>query len=258
MRVRRSSAKDWDALARTEPLWAVLTDERYRSTRITSESEQDFWQSGDLYLRHVADLCVTHFGRSLAPRQALDFGCGVGRVLVPLARLSGEAVGIDVSPAMLAHARAACDRAGLSNVALQSCMPAGRDFDFVNSTLVLQHIPVRAGLLLLDELLACLAPGGLLALQILYGRPGSGLLKRAGRWLYANVRSTRPLLGPWRGGTADSPYMQMNAYPLEQVFGRLRMHGISNLHVVLTSESGFESALIVGAKNASAFKDGAT
>jgi SAM-dependent methyltransferase len=258
MRLRRSSGQDWDDLARTEPLWAVLTDERYRSTRITSASEQDFWQSGESYVRHVADLCVTHFGRSLVPRQTLDFGCGVGRLLVPLARLSGKAVGIDVSPAMLAHARAACDRAGLSNVSLQSCLPSGPDFDFVNSALVLQHIPVRDGLLLLDQLLACLAPGGFLALQILYGRPGRGLLKRTGRWLYSNVRPVRPMLGRSRGGTPGTPYMQMNAYPLEQVFGRLAKHGVSDLHVILTNESGFRSALIVGAKSARATQDGAT
>jgi SAM-dependent methyltransferase len=220
-------------------------------------SEQDFWQSGDSYVRHVADLCLTHRGRSLVPRETLDFGCGVGRLLVPLARLSGKAVGIDVSPAMLAHARAACDRAGLSNVSLQSSLPTGRHFDFVNSALVLQHIPVRDGLLLLDQLLACLTPGGLLALQILYDRPGSGLLKRTGRWLHAHVRPVRPVLARWRG-TPETPYMQMNAYPLEQVFGRLGIHGVSDVHVILTSECGFKSALIVGAKSARAAQDGAT
>lgn len=60
------------------------------------------------------------------------------------------------------------------------------------------------------------------------------------------------MLGRWRGGAPDTPYMQMNAYPLEQVFGRLSVHGVSDVHVVLASESGFESALIVDTRTARA------
>jgi len=258
MTLRRTSDQDWDDLARTEPLWAVLTDERYRNARLTPVAEREFWQTGEAYVRHVADLCLTRLGRSLAPRHTLDFGCGVGRLLVPLARLSTEAVGIDVSPAMLAYARASCDRAGLSNVSLESCLPADRSFDFVNSALVLQHIPVRRGLQILDQLLACLAPGGLLALQVLYDRPGSGLFTRTGRWLYANVPRARPVLDRSRGVAPRTPYMQMNSYPLGQVFARLNRHSCSELHVVLSNESGFHSALIVGTKNVRAIQDGAT
>ncbi len=258
MKLRRSPDQDWDDLARTEPHWAVLTDDRYRSARLTSASERDFWQSGEAYVRHVVDLCLNHFGRSVAPHRTLDFGCGVGRLLIPLARLSAEAVGIDASPTMLAHARASCDRAGLSNVSLQSCLPTDRHFDFVNCALVMQHIPVQRGLLLLDQLLACIAPGGLLALQVLYGRPGSGLVRRAGRWFYAYVQPVRRILEHLRGVAPHTPYMQMNAYPLEQVFARLHVHGLSDIHVVLTHESAFQSALIVGAKAALATTDGST
>ena len=257
MPLRRASDQDWDDLARTEPLWAVLTDERYRSARLTPVAEREFWQSGEAYARHVADLCLTHLGRSLAPRRTLDFGCGVGRLLVPLARLSTDAVGIDVSPTMLAYARASCDRAGLSNVSLQSCLPTDRSFDFVNSALVLQHIPVRRGLLLLDQLLGCLAPRGRLALQILFGRPPSGPLTRTGRWLYANLPEVRPVLDRCRGVAPHTPYMQMNSYPLGRVFARLDRHGLSELHVTLSSEGGFISALIVGTKNVHVTQDGA-
>lgn len=252
MGLRRAYERDWEALARTEPLWGVLTDERYRSTRITPELEQAFWLSGETYVRRLSDLFAAHFGRALAPRSAIDFGCGVGRLLIPLARLSAEAVGIDASPTMLAHARAACDRAGLANVSLLPGVPSGRAFDFVNSALVLQHIPVRHGLRLLDQLLACLAADGLLAIQIVYDRPRIGLLRRAARWGYANLRPVRALANRWRGIASDTPYMQMNAYPLEQVFARLCAHGVSDVHVLLTKETGYKSAFIIGSKKAPA------
>jgi hypothetical protein len=52
--------------------------------------------------------------------------------------------------------------------------------------------------------------------------------------------------------------MQMNAYPLEHVFARLHVHGLSDIHVVLTHESAFQSALIVGARPLPAANDGST
>ena len=53
-----------------------------------------------------------------APRSALDFGCGVGRLLVPLARRCPSVVGVDVADSMLAQARARCDAVGVTNVRL--------------------------------------------------------------------------------------------------------------------------------------------
>jgi SAM-dependent methyltransferase len=43
----------------------------------------------------------------------LELGCGTGRLVVPLAEAGYEVVGVDRSPAMLARARAAVERAGV-------------------------------------------------------------------------------------------------------------------------------------------------
>lgn len=254
----QASDADWEALASHDPLWAVITDERYRSERLTPEAEADFWRSGEAYVRHIADLCSVHFGQTLAPRCALDFGCGVGRLLVPLARLSSQAVGLDVSATMLTHAEAACARAGLSNVSFLSRLPTPQPFDFLNSALVLQHIPVERGLAVLSQLLDGLAPGGLLALQVLYARSGNSALRRAGRWLYASIPAVRPLLARRGTATPRTPYIQMNPYPLGRVFALLDTHGIGRLHAVLSSENGFRSALIVGQKSVMATLPGST
>lgn len=243
------ATRDWDDLAATDPLWAVLTDERYRADRLTPEAEASFWASGEDYVRHVSELFRRHFDRDLAPERALDFGCGVGRVLLPIARRARFATGVDASHRMLERARAAAGSAGLANVTVKGDVPRGELFDFVNSVLVFQHIPTRPGLALLRQLLGSLRPGGLLAIQVLYARPRAGAVRRAGRWLYARARTVRWLARPLRRGAGPGePYMQMNAYPLDEVFLGLAEHGVTQVHAVGSSEGGFSSLLLVGVR----------
>jgi 2-polyprenyl-3-methyl-5-hydroxy-6-metoxy-1,4-benzoquinol methylase len=47
------------------------------------------------------------FGDDFAPRRVLDFGCGVGRVTLPLARRVDAVVAIDIADSMLSL-RASC------------------------------------------------------------------------------------------------------------------------------------------------------
>ena len=78
--------------------------------------------------------------------RALDVGCGPGIVTEALARHAGEVIGCDVTPAMLARARARAAAAGLSNI---SCVPARAEslpfendyFDVVVSRSAVHHFP---------------------------------------------------------------------------------------------------------------------
>jgi len=85
---------------------------------------------------------------ALGPRAGerwLDVGCGRGAVLLPAAAAvgpSGAAVGLDISPAMVAQARTQAAALGLPNVELrvedaQALALAGERFDVVSSSLVL-------------------------------------------------------------------------------------------------------------------------
>lgn len=85
---------------------------------------------------------------ALAPRAGerwLDVGCGRGAVVLPAATAigpAGRAVGFDISPEMLAQARALADALRLANLELrvddaQSPANAGAPFDVVSSSLVL-------------------------------------------------------------------------------------------------------------------------
>lgn len=65
--------------------------------------------------------CATNLIEAAAPRpgeRVLDLGCGTGivaRQVAPCVGASGKVTGIDVSPNMLAVAKVAADREGLTN-----------------------------------------------------------------------------------------------------------------------------------------------
>ena len=96
-------------------------------------------------------------------RTLLDCGTGTGRMLELLAPEAERAIGVDLSPAMLAVARANLERAGVRNVQLRQgdifALPVARntcDFVLVHQVLHYLDDPARA----LREAARVLAPGG--------------------------------------------------------------------------------------------------
>lgn len=93
----------------------------------------------------------------------LDVGTGTGRMLELLAPAATRAVGLDISPAMLAVARANVEKAGLRNVQLRqgdiyALSPAETNFSLIVLHQVLHFLddPGRA----IREAARLLAPGG--------------------------------------------------------------------------------------------------
>ena len=85
--------------------------------------------------------------RPLAQGVALDFGCGVGRLTRALGTRFEQAVGVDISEAMVAQATPA-ERAVPAcefrvNTAFDLTQFETGSFDFVYSSIVLQHLPSR-------------------------------------------------------------------------------------------------------------------
>lgn len=106
-------------------------------------------------------------------RRAVDFGCGVGRLTLPLADHFEEAVGVDVAPSMVAQAQTRAVAAGRADVRFVVDGGAGLGslgegaFDLVFTALVLQHLPSRWDVERCVRGLARLvAPGGVLIAQM--------------------------------------------------------------------------------------------
>src|SRR5690348_8156867 len=113
-----STDSEWEAWGARDPYYGVITLPKFRSAALTPETRAEFFRSGHDHVAHVLATIRTHIDPAFAPQRVLDFGCGVGRVLIGLADIAPEIVGVDVSPSMLAEARRNCDEQGGSHVKL--------------------------------------------------------------------------------------------------------------------------------------------
>ena len=237
-----STDQDWQILGRQDPYFGVLTDERFRRDRITAEDLEAFFRTGrDEVAALIAD-CRKHFGE-VSTSRTLDFGCGVGRLLIPSARLSERSVGIDISDAMREEAASNCSRSNCRNVRLVRSLDeldVSETFTFIYSYIVLQHIDTRRGLDIVDALLGRLDKGGCAALHVTYGHGKHEQTLGATPWHGRSIlhRIRRPFSKLLRRLRGRQPKMQMNAYPLNQLFFLVQSRGIRSGGFRLTDHSG--------------------
>jgi SAM-dependent methyltransferase len=222
------AAADWEGNARSDAGFAVLS-ERRPPAGPTEGQLGDVLASGELELARLFERLEEH-GLQL-PRwgSALDFGCGVGRLTVPLARRFDEVVGVDVSPTMVAHARANAPEsaAGRLSFVVNDAPDLGRfaegSFDFVLSDLVLQHLGGALQRRYVAEFCRVLRPGGLAVFQLPSRRRGTrGAVRRwAPHAVTALARRVSPPTAERPGGTLR---IEVNCLPETEVW-RTVEHG---------------------------------
>lgn len=167
-------ARNWDALGRQDPLWAILTLPGKRNRRWDPE---EFLATGVEEVGRVLSL-LGSLGLPASRRRALDFGCGAGRLTQALAAAFEEADGVDVAPSMVELAER-YNRYGdrcryhLNLETDLRLFPDGA-FDLVYSSYVLQHVPPALARGYVREFVRVLAPGGVALFQLPESpRPGA-------------------------------------------------------------------------------------
>ena len=248
-----STDVEWEKWGARDPYFGVITDPRFRSANLTPEARQAFFDGGRHHVLGVLDNCRRRLIPDFAPKRILDFGCGVGRLVIPFAETCAEVVGVDVSASMLAEARRNCDEYGVAGVQLlpsdDALSSLQGTFDLVHSALVFQHIEVKRGRALFARLLDCIAPGGIGAIQITYAKayhpdtfgqppapppapaPGkrSPFRKMVRREDSATARAESP---------GDDPQMLMNPYNLTELAFMLQRAGVPRFHAEFTNDGG--------------------
>ncbi len=218
-RVRR----EWTLLGENEPYWSVSTHDAFKQKQLDAKAVDAFFASGRATVSHLKHFLARN-GRQLPKGHCLEFGCGTGRVTRYLAELFELVTGVDISPGNLKLAGEHMRNAGLANVSFKllespeqlASMPA---YDFLFSTIVLQHNPPPLQNFILDKLFARLRPGGCAFVQIPTNTPGY------------NFRIDDYL-------NSSSPGLEMHDLPMHVVFARLDQHNMVPIEVLADNWTG--------------------
>jgi SAM-dependent methyltransferase len=230
----RDTDADWRELGATQPYWGVITHPDYRTENLTPERLESFYASGRQYVDDILDRFERLFGATPSG-PALDFGCGAGRLTEAMAGRMAQATGYDISPGMLEEAR---KRGGKALYVGE--LPAG-PFGWVNSFIVLQHIPPARGLSLIETLLADVSPGGFASLHVTTWREPHLQPATAPRWR----RLARGLRGAPPVGL-----ISMYDYELSAVTRAFDRAGFGELWLVPTDHGGHHGAIVLGRRAA--------
>lgn len=156
--------RNWNGLAKEDAFRAVLTSGGH-----VPWDRETFFRTGieeiGAVLTRVRAAGIPH-----ATGRALDFGCGLGRLTQALARHFDRVDGVDIAENMLTQARALNpfgDRCAFHlNDRDDLALFPDSVFDFVYSTITLQHMEPRYSRRYIEEFFRVVRPGGAVMFQI--------------------------------------------------------------------------------------------
>jgi len=241
------SKASWDNFVKADPYFAAVSHPKYSSAQLTPESEREFFALGEAHIAKVLDLIKTHLDPTFSPRKALDFGCGPGRLIVPLTHATERVAGMDINPHMIEVARNSSRRFGAyeADFYLSDELTSGlpEKFDFIHSVIVFQHIPVKEGERIVGRLIDHLEPGGVGALHFTLHRD---------RPLWRKAVNKSRVFWPInfciniiQGKDANYPFAQMNPYNLTRLLRLLHSRGISNTFLWNSTDGEYFSSMIL-------------
>jgi len=153
-------------LSGVRPPYRTSMRNNFALALIARASKMRFWLLRDAVLRVLRVVFLLLPGRRL---DALDFGCGVGRLMRPFAVMGARVDGVDVSSKMLDFARADpfLARSRFFESAGADCGEApSASYDLVYSALCMQHIASRTiRRRILQDMRRVLREGGLVVIQ---------------------------------------------------------------------------------------------
>jgi ubiquinone/menaquinone biosynthesis C-methylase UbiE len=182
--------KNWEELGDSDPYWAVLSN----PSKINNKWDlEEFYETG----RHWVDntFVSLNLNNSINRDNALDFGCGPGRLTQALCGKFKNVTGIDISSSMIKLAREhnkfpeSCKY--LVNSSNDLSQLASNRFDFILSFFTLQHVKKQLVLNYIIEFSRVVKPEGVVLfnvphtpprilkiLSIVIGRRGVNLVRR--------------------------------------------------------------------------------
>ncbi len=155
----------WETLGDDDPCWAILS---WRGKRGKWDKDE-FFETGRV---EIAELVTRLKGFGFMPSEGpvLDFGCGIGRLVLAFAQHFDTVHGVDIAGSMVERARRLNPFgkrvAYHINQKIDLSLFPDATFRLVHSHLVLQHIPPDCSKAYIAEFCRVLKPGGVVAFQI--------------------------------------------------------------------------------------------
>ena len=159
---------DWNARANYDAKFSIRA--------VDSQTDKDFWNSGLADSELIIGRNTNRYDMIMQSRdpknlKALEIGCGIGRILIPMAGIFGEVIGIDISNEMVKLGKEKISDIKNCNIFENS----GSDlsflednyFDFCYSFIVFQHIPKKSIVEgYMAEISRVLKPNGVFRFQV--------------------------------------------------------------------------------------------
>lgn len=236
----------WEYYGEKDPYFGVNTIAEMRSEAIDENARNKFFESGEEYVSRIWNEIEEHFVADFKPQRALDFGCGVGRITLPIAKRSKEAVGVDISAAMLKEAEKNAEIFEIGNATFikgdDQLSKVSGEFDFVHSFIVFQHINPKVGIPIFKKIVESLSENGVGMLHFQYETASATAVQRIRYKLYRDfplVYSLRNLILTKR----REPLIPMYSYDLNNLMLILQENGCMNTQTRF-SHHGTEGILL--------------
>jgi cyclopropane fatty-acyl-phospholipid synthase-like methyltransferase len=232
--------REWEKYGNTDPYFGVIVDERFRQKNLTEQNKRAFFETGDQHCAALMEKIRNYHSIDFIPQRALDFGCGVGRVTLPLAKIARQVVGMDISAAMLAEAGKNCTEQNINNVTFlksdDKLSALTGNFDFIHSSIVFQHIPSLRGYAIFKILCDSLSLHGVAAVHFTVGYA---------TWMrnfIARIKYTVPFAPNFinliKGKKFWTPQMQIYSYDLRKLLSYIRTLTTDAVHVHFSDHNG--------------------
>jgi 2-polyprenyl-3-methyl-5-hydroxy-6-metoxy-1,4-benzoquinol methylase len=193
----------WTDLGKKRPHHSVLTNKLFLPENIQGNLYA-FWESGHGDVATIRDILQRHNFGLLEEKTCVEYGCGVGRNTLPLAKLFRRVHAYDISSEHISLARQYAEESNITNIDFHLCTDSLisplNECDFFYSIIVFQHNPPPVIVQLIRNSLNALKIHGIAMFQVPTYIPSYEF--RIKQWL----KTKHPM------------DMQMHCLPQEKVF----------------------------------------
>ena len=150
--------------------WNLRTEvDTYYFIGFESPNRELFWEMGKNRVKKYQETILKNYDTD--KMKALEVGCGIGRLLIPLSKIFEETIGVDISENMVKKCKENINDIANCNVMVNNGLDfenlESNYFDFCLVNTVFQHIPKKEIIInYIKEIHKVLKPGGIFHFNI--------------------------------------------------------------------------------------------